>query len=105
MNYACPFNVIGIAPAVKLEEIGKLEEAAQVLKSNFGMYQLQQLPTKLKDIFKKYTNSEDMFWLGKVNGKKLLMLSAKATIFKFSDVNLYSSRTSNHCRFDFLKKL
>ncbi|GJW17080.1 kinase-like domain, phloem protein 2-like protein [Tanacetum coccineum] len=83
---------------VKLEEIGKLEEAAQVLKSNFGVYQLQQLPTKLKDIFKKYTNSEDMFWLGKVNGKKLLMLSAKATIFKFSDVNLYSSRTSIHCR-------
>ncbi|GJV96922.1 hypothetical protein Tco_1548499 [Tanacetum coccineum] len=70
---------------VKLEDVGKLEEAPQVLKSNFGLDELQQLPTKFKDI------SEDIFWLGKVNGKKLLMLSAKATIFKFSYVNLYSS--------------
>ncbi|GJS17777.1 kinase-like domain, phloem protein 2-like protein [Tanacetum coccineum] len=84
---------------VKLEDIGKLEEAPQVLKSKFSVDQLQQLPTKFKDILKNYTNSEDMFWLGKVNGKKLLMLSAKATIFKFSDVNLYGSRRSIHCRF------
>nr|GEX35712.1 protein kinase-like domain, phloem protein 2-like protein [Tanacetum cinerariifolium] len=84
---------------MKLEDIGKLEEAPQVLISNFSVDQLQQLPTKFKDIFKKYTNSEDMFWLRKVNVKKLLMLSAKASIFNFSDVNLYSSRRSIHCRF------
>ena len=90
---------------MKHEDIGRLEEAPQVLKSNFSVDQLQQLPTKFKDIFKKYTNSKDMFWFGKVNGKKLLMLSAKATIFKFSDANLYSSRRSIHCRFDIQNKL
>ncbi|GKE59191.1 hypothetical protein Tco_1498376, partial [Tanacetum coccineum] len=79
---------VAVTRGVKLEDVGKLEEAPQVLKSNFGLDELQQLPTKFKDI------SEDIFWLGKVNGKKLLMLSAKATIFKFSDVNLYSSRRS-----------
>ena len=94
-----------ISIQVKLEDVGKLEEAPPVLKSNLSVDQLQQLPTKFKDMFKKYTNSKDMFWFGKVNGKKLLMLSAKATIFKFSDANLYSSRRSVHCRFDFLNKL
>ncbi|GJR80796.1 kinase-like domain, phloem protein 2-like protein [Tanacetum coccineum] len=85
---------------VKLEDIGKSEEAPQVLKSNFSV---TQLATKFKDTFKKYPNYEDLFWFDNVNGKKLLMLSAKATILKFSDVNLYSSRSTfkkyPNCRF------
>ena len=90
---------------MKLEDIGKMEEVAKVLKSNLSVDQPQHFPTKLKNLFKKSTNSEDIIWLGNVNEKKLLMLSAKATIFKISDVNLYSSRRSTNCRFDFLNKL
>ena len=90
---------------MKLEDIGKMEEDPQVLKSNFSVDQPQHFPTKLKNLFKKSTNSEDIILLGNVNEKKLLMLSAKATIFNFSDVNLYSSRRSTNCRFDFLNKL
>ncbi|PWA72085.1 phloem protein 2-like protein [Artemisia annua] len=81
---------------VKLEDIGKLEEVQQVLKFDFSV---DQLSTKLKDTFKKYTNHEDLFWFGEVNGKKILMLSAKATIPEFSNANLYRSRRSIHCRF------
>ncbi|GJU28536.1 kinase-like domain, phloem protein 2-like protein, partial [Tanacetum coccineum] len=80
------------------DNIGKFNEVPQVLKSNFSLGQLQQFPTKFKEIFKKYTNYDELFWLGNVNGKKFLMLSAKAAICKFSNVNLYSSRRSAHSR-------
>ncbi|GJX83590.1 kinase-like domain, phloem protein 2-like protein, partial [Tanacetum coccineum] len=86
---------------VKLEDIEKLEEVPQVLKSYFEKWEevpqvlksycVDQLPTMFKDTLKKYTNYEDF---GKINGKKILMLSAKATILNFSDANLYSSRRS-----------
>ncbi|GKB89462.1 kinase-like domain, phloem protein 2-like protein, partial [Tanacetum coccineum] len=81
------------------DNIAKFNEVPQVLKSNFSLGQLQQLPTKFKEILKKYTNYDELFWLGNVNGKNLLMLSAKAAIYKFSNVNLYSSRRSAHSRF------
>ncbi|PWA74801.1 protein kinase-like domain, Phloem protein 2-like protein [Artemisia annua] len=82
---------------VKHDNIGMFNEVPQVLKSNFSLGQLKQLPTKFKEIFKKYTNYDELFWLGNVNGKNFLMLSAKAAIYKFSNVNLYSSRRSAHC--------
>ncbi|GKA44478.1 kinase-like domain, phloem protein 2-like protein [Tanacetum coccineum] len=88
------FWQVEIPRQVKLEDIGKLEEVPQVLKSYFSV---DQLPTKFKDIFKKYTKYEDLFWFGNVNGKKILMLSAKATIPKFSNAKLYSSRRPIHC--------
>ncbi|GJX04141.1 kinase-like domain, phloem protein 2-like protein, partial [Tanacetum coccineum] len=81
------------------DNIGKFNEVPQVLKSNFSLGQQQQFPTKFKEIFKKYTNYGELFWLGNVNGKKFLILSAKAAIYKFSNVNLYSSRRSAHSRF------
>ncbi|GJX25675.1 RNA-directed DNA polymerase, eukaryota [Tanacetum coccineum] len=83
---------------VKLEDIGNLEEVPQVLKSYFSV---DQLPAKFKDIFKKYTKYEDLFWFGNVNGKKILMLSAKATIPKYSDAKLYSSRRLINCSSQF----
>ncbi|PWA53497.1 protein kinase-like domain, Phloem protein 2-like protein [Artemisia annua] len=63
---------------VKHEEIGKLKEVQQVLKSNFNVDQVQQLPTNFEEIFKICRNYDELFWLGEVNEKKLLVLSAKA---------------------------
>ncbi|GJY21903.1 kinase-like domain, phloem protein 2-like protein [Tanacetum coccineum] len=82
---------------VKHDEIGKLKEVPRVLKLNFILDQLQQLPTTLKQIF-KYTNYDKLFWLGKVNGKKLFMISAKSALHKSSNVNLFSLIPSAHSR-------
>nr|GFD24964.1 protein kinase-like domain, phloem protein 2-like protein [Tanacetum cinerariifolium] len=60
--------------------------------------QVLQLPTNFEEIFKISGNYE-LFWLGEVNGKKLLMLSAKAALYKFSNVNLFTSRPSAQSRF------
>ncbi|GJV72680.1 reverse transcriptase domain-containing protein [Tanacetum coccineum] len=89
-------NSAALLHEVKLEDIEKLEEVPQVLKSYFEKWEevpqvlksycVDQLPTMFKDTLKKYTNYEDF---GKINGKKILMLSAKATILNFSDANLY----------------
>ncbi|PWA80665.1 protein kinase-like domain, Phloem protein 2-like protein [Artemisia annua] len=87
---------------VKHDNIGMFNEVPQVLKSNFSLGQLKQLPTKFKEICKKYINYDELFWLGNVNGKNFLMLSAKAAIYKFSNANLYSSRRSPHCRFNWV---
>ncbi|GJV22164.1 kinase-like domain, phloem protein 2-like protein [Tanacetum coccineum] len=80
-------------------EIGKLEEGNQVLETNFAD-QVLQLPTNFEEIFKISRNYDELFWLGEVNGKKLLMLSAKAALYKFSNVNLFTSTPSAQSRFE-----
>ncbi|GKE71276.1 kinase-like domain, phloem protein 2-like protein, partial [Tanacetum coccineum] len=63
---------------VKHEKLGKLKNDQQVLKSNISMNQVQQWPIKFLEFFKIDKNYDELFWLDKVNGKKLLMVSAKA---------------------------
>ncbi|GJZ09418.1 kinase-like domain, phloem protein 2-like protein, partial [Tanacetum coccineum] len=79
-------------------EIGNLEEGNQVLKTNFAD-QVLQLPTNFEEIFKISGNYDELFWLGEVNGKKLLMVSAMAALYKFSNVNLFTSTPSAQSRF------
>ncbi|GJT92867.1 kinase-like domain, phloem protein 2-like protein, partial [Tanacetum coccineum] len=83
---------------VKHEDSRKLKEV-QVLKSNFNVDQVQQLPTKFEEIFKIQSNYDELFWLGEVNGKKLLVLSPKAALYKFSNVDLFASIPSAESRF------
>ncbi|GJW30434.1 kinase-like domain, phloem protein 2-like protein [Tanacetum coccineum] len=83
---------------VKYEESRKLKEV-EVLKSNFSVDQVQQLPTKFEEIFKIHDNYDELFWLGEVNGKKLLVLSPKAALYKFSNVDLFTSIQSAESRF------
>ncbi|GKC05312.1 kinase-like domain, phloem protein 2-like protein [Tanacetum coccineum] len=84
---------------VKHEEIGKLKEVQKVLKSNFDFDRVQQLPTNFEEIFKVCRNYDELFWLGEVNEKKLLVLSAKAVLYKFSDVDLFTSKSLAESRF------
>nr|GFA36716.1 protein kinase-like domain, phloem protein 2-like protein [Tanacetum cinerariifolium] len=49
--------------------------------------------------FKIHKNYNELFWLGEVREKKLLVLSAKAAIYKFFDVDLFTSKPSAHSRF------
>lgn len=84
---------------VKHEEIGKLKEVQQVLKSNFNVDQVQQLPTNFEEIFKTCRNYDELFWLGEVNKKKLLVLSAKAVLYKFSNVDLFTPKPLDEYRF------
>ncbi|GKA27275.1 kinase-like domain, phloem protein 2-like protein, partial [Tanacetum coccineum] len=60
---------------------------------------VQQLPINFEEIFKIYKNYDELFWLGEVNGKKLLMVSAKASVYKFSNANYFTSIPSSQSRF------
>ncbi|GJZ15778.1 kinase-like domain, phloem protein 2-like protein [Tanacetum coccineum] len=60
---------------------------------------VQQLPTKFEEIFKIHGNYDELFWLGEVNGKKFLVLSAKTVVYKFSNVDLFTSIPSAQSRF------
>ncbi|GJS43572.1 kinase-like domain, phloem protein 2-like protein [Tanacetum coccineum] len=84
---------------VKQQEIGKLKEVQQVLKSNFNVDQVQHLPTNFEGIFKIHKNLDELFWLGEDDEKKLLVLSAKAALYKSSDVDLFTSKPSAQSRF------
>ncbi|GJS34780.1 kinase-like domain, phloem protein 2-like protein [Tanacetum coccineum] len=75
---------------VKQDKMGKLKNDQQVLKSNINTDQVQQLPINFEEIFKIYKNYDELFWLGEVNGKKLLMVSAKASVYKFSNANNFT---------------
>ena len=86
---------------VKHEEIGKLKEVQQVLKSNFEADQVQQLPCNFEEIYKISRNYDELFWLGEVNRKKLLTVSAKAALYKSSNVNFLTSTPSAQSRFLF----
>ncbi|GJZ13489.1 kinase-like domain, phloem protein 2-like protein [Tanacetum coccineum] len=94
-SYCCG----GAAVYVKHEDIGKLKEVQQVLKSDFNVGQAQQLPTNFEEIFKICRNYDDLFWLGEVEGKKLLVLSAKAALYKFSNVDIFTSKPPAESRF------
>ncbi|GKA31123.1 kinase-like domain, phloem protein 2-like protein [Tanacetum coccineum] len=84
---------------VKHEGIGKLKEVKLDLKSNISVDQVQQLPTNFEEIFKLCRNYDELFWLGEVDEKKLLVLSAKAALYKFSNVDLFTSKPSAESRF------
>ena len=88
-----------ICTQVKHDDIEYLKEVQQVLKSNFNVDQVQQLPTE--EISKIHNNPDQLFWLGKLNGKKLLVLSAKAALYKSSNVDLFTSKASTESRFAF----
>ncbi|GKB08030.1 kinase-like domain, phloem protein 2-like protein [Tanacetum coccineum] len=88
------FRAIG---KVKHDEIGYLKDVQQVLISNFNMDQVQQLP--IEEVFEIHNNHDELFWLGEINRKKLLVLSAKAALYKFSDVDLFTSKSSTQSRF------
>ncbi|GKD11541.1 kinase-like domain, phloem protein 2-like protein, partial [Tanacetum coccineum] len=76
---------------VKHEKLGKLKNDQQVLKSNISM----KWPIKFIEFFKIDKNYDELFWLDKVNGKKLLMVSAKASVYKFSNANYFTSIPSS----------
>ncbi|PWA57457.1 protein kinase-like domain, Phloem protein 2-like protein [Artemisia annua] len=84
---------------VKHEEIGKLKEVQQVLKSDFNVDQVQKLPTNFEEIYKICRNYDELFWLGEVKGKKLLVLSAKAALHKFSNVDIFTLKPPAQSRF------
>nr|GFC69643.1 protein kinase-like domain, phloem protein 2-like protein [Tanacetum cinerariifolium] len=84
---------------VKHEEAGKLKDVQQVFNSNFNMDQVQQLPTNFEEVFNICRNYDELFWLGEVDQKKLLVLSAKAALYKFSNVDLFTSKQSSQSRF------
>ncbi|GJZ35065.1 kinase-like domain, phloem protein 2-like protein [Tanacetum coccineum] len=84
---------------VKHEEIRKSKEVQQVLKSEFNVDQVQQLPTNFEEIFKVCRNYDELFWLGEVDGKKLLVLSAKAALYKFTNVKTFTSKPPAQSRF------
>ena len=87
---------------MKHEEIGKLKDVQQVLESNFNVDRVQQLPTNFEEIFEIHRNYDELFWLGEVNGKKLLVVSAKAALYKFPNADLFTSKPSSQSRFAFL---
>ncbi|GJW61771.1 zinc finger, CCHC-type containing protein [Tanacetum coccineum] len=62
--------------AIDEVEIGKLKEVQEVLKSNFNVDQVQQLPTYFEETFKICRNYDELFRLAEVNEKNLLALSA-----------------------------
>ncbi|GJZ15232.1 kinase-like domain, phloem protein 2-like protein [Tanacetum coccineum] len=105
-SYDCGYGAIYVegiefraTDKVKHNEIRYMEEVQQVLKSNFNVDQVQPSPTE--EIFEihKHNNYDELFWFGEINGKKLLVLSAKAVLYKFSDVDLFTSKPLAQSRF------
>ncbi|CAH1442260.1 unnamed protein product [Lactuca virosa] len=88
---------------VKHEEINEIKEVQQVLKSDSNMdLIMQQLPMNPEEIYKGSENGENgekLFSLNEVNGKKYLMLSAKAAVYNYSDVKLFKTKPSTQTRF------
>ncbi|GKE06176.1 kinase-like domain, phloem protein 2-like protein [Tanacetum coccineum] len=84
---------------VKHEEIEQLKELQQVLKSDFNVDQVQQLPCNFEEIYKICRNYDEFFWLGKVEGKKYLVLSAKAALYKFPNLDIFTLKPPAQSRF------
>nr|GFC40093.1 protein kinase-like domain, phloem protein 2-like protein [Tanacetum cinerariifolium] len=81
---------------VEHEGVGKLIEVPEVLKSNFNVDWVHQLPTDFKEIFKINRNYEELFWLGNIDRMKLLIVSAKAALYNVSNGHLFTSKSSSH---------
>ncbi|GJS60803.1 kinase-like domain, phloem protein 2-like protein [Tanacetum coccineum] len=77
----------------------KLIEVQEVLKSNINVDQVRQLPTDFKEIFKIDRNYEVLFWLGNIDGMKLLIVSAKAALYNVSNEHLFTSKSISQSRF------
>ncbi|KAJ0874375.1 putative phloem protein [Helianthus annuus] len=84
---------------MKHEGIKKVLEVQQVLKSNLDE-QVPQLSTNCEPTYKRSIDYEDgKFALSEVNGKRHLMLSAKAARYNFSNVKLFTIKPSSQSRF------
>ena len=66
------------------------------------MDQVQKFPMNFEEMFKICGNYNESFWLGEVNEKKLLVLSAKAALYEFFNVDLFTSKPSPQSRFGFI---
>ncbi|GKE41721.1 kinase-like domain, phloem protein 2-like protein, partial [Tanacetum coccineum] len=85
---------------VKHEEmIKKLMKVEQVQNSNTYVDQVLGLLTTFHNKFMIQKGNDELFWLGEVNGKKLLMVSAEASLYQFSDANNFTSISSAQSRF------
>ncbi|KAJ0625041.1 putative protein kinase RLK-Pelle-DLSV family [Helianthus annuus] len=83
------------------EEPEKSKEIQQVLKPNMNLDQVQ-MPTKSGMITKgsiNYDYGEELFSLTEVNGKKHIMLSAKAALYNFPELMLFNLKPSPESRF------
>ena len=80
---------------MKDEEIDELKNVPKVLKSDLNMDQLQKLmPTNCEEIF---NDGEKILLL--VNGKKHLMLSAKAALLEYPNAMPFQMKPSTQSRF------
>ncbi|CAH1442275.1 unnamed protein product [Lactuca virosa] len=79
---------------VKDVEIDELKNVPKVLKSDLNMDQLQKLPTNCEEIF---NDGEKILLL--VNGKKHLMLSAKAALLEYPNAMPFQMKPSTQSRF------
>ncbi|GJT38373.1 kinase-like domain, phloem protein 2-like protein [Tanacetum coccineum] len=61
---------------------------------------VKRLPTNFEKIFKLCRNYDELFWWGEVDKKKLLVLLAKAALYKISNVDLFTSKPSTESRKD-----
>ncbi|XP_076910958.1 F-box protein At2g02240-like [Bidens hawaiensis] len=88
---------------VEHEDTENSREIQQVLESNSNLDQALQIPTKREMILKgsiNYDYGEELFSLNEVNGKKHLMLSAKAALYNTSNLDLFVPKQTPKSRFE-----
>ncbi|XP_076881469.1 uncharacterized protein LOC143529594 [Bidens hawaiensis] len=88
---------------VEHEETEKSRKVQKVLESNSNLDQFLQMPTKSEMILKgsiNYDYGEELVSLNEVNGKKHLMLSAKAALYNSSDLELFVPKPTPKSRFE-----
>nr|XP_043638914.1 uncharacterized protein LOC122610010 isoform X3 [Erigeron canadensis] len=91
----CPIYVEGL-------EFRALDDAKHVgiMRSNLNIDQMQQLSTNCKQKYKDSIDYEDgKFMLSEINGRRHLMLSAKAAFHNFSNAKLFTSKPTSKSRF------
>ena len=71
----------------------------QVQNSNTYVDQALGFITTLQNKLKIQKGNDELYWLDEVNGKKLLMVSAEASLYKFSDANNFTKISSALSRF------
>ncbi|KAM0012665.1 putative protein kinase RLK-Pelle-DLSV family [Helianthus debilis subsp. tardiflorus] len=90
-----------------IEKVGhngteKSREIQQVMKSNSNVNLDLRFSTKNEEILEKsknYDEVEKLFSLSEVDGKKHLMLLAKASLYNISETKLFNSKPSADSRF------